>query len=155
LTVVRRTLAGYAERGVFRAYGDVRSEGGRNYFSFRWHTEVPFELVFDPARRELIFRDLLPGISARSAMYADLKTFLRTRSSRAVPAHRRIDPRKAGLKPRQRAGTVSLIMSLRDEHLEYGVRKAVNVIHELFVEFLRHPMYHGYMVKHFGLDPDV
>jgi hypothetical protein len=46
-------------------------------------------------------------------------------------------------------------MSLRDEHLEYGVRKAVNVIHELFVEFLRHPMYHGYMVKHFGLDPDV
>lgn len=155
VAVVRQTLAGYAERGIFRAYGDVRSDRGRSYFSFRWHTEVPFDLVFDPARRELIFRNLLPEVGARSAMYADLKTFLRARSSPAVPAHRRIDPRKAGVKPRQRAGSVSLVMSLRDGHLEYGVRKAVNVIHELFVEFLRHPLYHEYMVKHFGLDPDV
>lgn len=153
--VVRRTLAAYAERGIFRAYGDVRSSGGRSYFSFRWHTEVPFDLVFNAARRELIFRDLLPGIDARSAMYAELKKFIRARSSRALPAHRRLDPRKAVLKPTQRAGTVSLVISLRDDHLEYGVRKAVNVIHELFVEFLRNPLYYEYMVKHFGLDPDA
>jgi hypothetical protein len=153
--VVHETLTAYARRGIFRAYGNATSEHGRSRFSFRWHTDVPMNLVYDPARGELTFRELLPSVGSRSRMYRELKQFLESCTSPALPPHRRIDARKVGVKLRQRAGTVSLIVSLNPSHPEYGVRKAVNLIHELFVDFLRRPMYFHYMVEHFNLDPDA
>jgi hypothetical protein len=69
--------------------------------------------------------------------------------------HRRIDSRKARVTVTNRRGTVSLAISLKPAHLEYGVRRAVNLVHELFVEFLRDPLYFSYMVEHFQLDPDL
>ena len=153
--VVGRTLATYAARGVFRAYGDQPSGGGKSRFSFRWHADATFHLVYDPSRRELVFSDLLPSVASRSAMYRELRAFIDARSSPAVPEHRRIDRRKARVAVINRRGMVSLVVSLEAPHLEYGVRKAVNLIHELFVEFLRSPLYFPYMVEHFQLDPDL
>jgi hypothetical protein len=153
--LVQETLASYARRGVFRAYGDQPSRNGQSRFSFRWHADATFQIVHDPRRGELIFRDVLPGIPARSRMYRELKTFVEGRSSRALPEHRRLDPRKARVTVTNRRGVVSLIVSLKAAHLEYGVRRAVNLIHELFVEFLRNPLYFSYMVEHFQLDPDL
>ena len=72
-----------------------------------------------------------------------------------MPAHRRIDPRRATVTLKQRSQTVSVVVSLKESHLEYGVRKAVNLIHELFVVFLRDPLYFPYMVEHFDLDPEM
>ena len=112
-------------------------------------------VLYDPAHQKLTFSELLPGIERHSDMHRELKQFLHTRSSRAVPAHRRIDPRKANVTLGYDAGKISLIVSLNPSHLEYGVRKAVNLIHELFVTFLRRPMYFDYMVEHFHLDPDA
>jgi hypothetical protein len=153
--VVRETLASYAKRGVFRAYGDQPSGNGQNRFSFRWHADATFQIVHDTRRGELIFRNVLPAVPGRSRMYRELKAFVEERTSPALPEHRRIDPRKARVTMANRRGMVSLAVSLRDSHLEYGVRKAVNLIHELFVEFLRDPLYFSYMVEHFQLDPDL
>ena len=153
--VVRRTLASYATRGIFRAYGDQPSERGQSRFSFRWHADATFHLVYNPARRELIFRDLLPAIPSRARMYRELRAFVDASASPTLPEHRRIDPRKTRVAVTNRNGMVSLVVSLKDSHLEYGVRKAVNLIHELFVGFLRNPLYFSYMVEHFQLDPDV
>ena len=153
-TVVRQILAGYAERGIFRAYGDRQADGGRSHYSFRWHTDVPLNVTYDPAKRALTFRNLLPAVGSRSGMYRDLKQFLEVRTSRAVPEHRRIDSRKVSATVTNRAGAVSLVVSLKDAHLEYGVRKAVNLVHELFVHFLRQPVYFDYMVEHFDVNPD-
>ena len=153
--IVRETLAAYAQRGIFRAYGEGPSPGGRRVFSFRWHTDVPFHVVYDAPRHQLIFCDLLPGIDGRSHMYRHLKEFLHSRTSAAMPAHRRIDPRRATVTLKHRAHTVSVVVSLKASHLEYGVRKAVNLIHELFVVFLRDPLYFPYMVEHFDLDPEM
>jgi len=153
--VVRRTLASYATRGIFRAYGDHSSEGGQSRFSFRWHADATFHVVYHPRRRELVFSDLLPGIPSRTRMYRELKAFVEACTAPALPEHRRIDPRKMGLAVINRNQMVSLVVSLKDSHLEYGVRKAVNLIHELFVGFLRNPLYFSYMVEHFQVDPDV
>jgi hypothetical protein len=153
-TIVRETLAGYAQRGIFRAYGDRPASREQIQFSFRWHTEVPINVVYRAGTRELAFRDLLPDVGGNSAMYRHLKQFLRERTSQDLPPHRRIDPRKVALRLTQRAGKVSLIVSLESD-VEYGVRKAVNLIHELFVNFLRDPLYFSYMVQHFGLNPDM
>lgn len=154
-TVVRETLASYATRGVFRGYGDHPSDEGLTRFAFRWHADAAFNLVYDPARRELRFPDLLPAIDSRSSMYRGLKAFVQARTSAALPEHRRIDPTKTRVAVTNRKGSVSLAVSLKDAHLEYGVRKAVNLVHELFVVFLRDPLYFSYMVEHFQLDPDL
>jgi hypothetical protein len=148
-------MAAYAERGIFRAYGDRPSEDGRYCFSFRWHTDVPLNVVYDPARRELSFCEILPAVGGDAEMYRDLKQFVRARFSRAVPEHRRIDVRKTTATLKQRGGAVSLIVVLKDAHLEYGVRKAVNLVHELFACCLRQPLYFQYMVEHFDMNPDV
>jgi hypothetical protein len=153
--VVQQTLASYAKRGVFRAYGDQPSANGQSRFSFRWHADATFQIVHDIRREELIFRDVLPAVPGRSRMYRELKAFVAGRTSPALPEHRRIDPRKARVIVTNRRGTVSLAISLKNAHLEYGVRRAVNLIHELFVEFLRDPLYFSYMVEHFQLDPDL
>jgi hypothetical protein len=153
--VVRRTLASYATRGVFRAYGDQSSEGGQSRFSFRWHADAIFHLVYHARRRELVFSNLLPEIPSRTSMYRELRAFVEASTSRALPEHRRIDPRKVGVTVTNRNRTVSLVVMLKDSHVEYGVRKAVNLIHELFVGFLRNPLYFPYMVEHFQRDPDV
>ena len=154
-TIVRETLAGYAQRGIFRAYGDRPAPREQIQVSFRWHTEVPINVVYHAGTRELTFRDLLPDVGGHSAMYRHLKQFLRERTSQDLPPHRRIDPRKVAVRLRPRAGKVSLIVSLEESDVEYGVRKAVNLIHELFVSFLRDPLYFSYMVQHFGLNPDM
>jgi len=153
--IVRRTLAAYAERGIFRAFSDRERDRGQRQFAFRWHTNVTLNVVYDPFRRELTFRDLLPGVIAGSGMLPELRRFLRARTSRTLPEHRRVDPEKATFTLKNRRGTVSLVASLTDAHLEYGVRKTVNLIHELFVDFLRHPLYFPYMVEHFEVDPDT
>ena len=88
-------------------------------------------------------------------MYRELKAFVETRTSPARAEHRRIDPRKVRVAVTNHNGMVSLVVSLKDAHLEYGVRRAVNLIHEVFVEFLRNPLYFTYMVEHFQLDPDM
>jgi hypothetical protein len=66
-----------------------------------------------------------------------------------------MDARRATAKLKQDGGAVSVVFKFNDAHLEYGVRKAVNLIHELFVDFLRQPIYFHYMVEHFDLNPDM
>jgi hypothetical protein len=153
--VVRRTLASYAKRGIFRAWGDRPSDRERSRFSFRWHADATFHIVYDPSRRELTFCDLLPDVGSHSLMYRELKQFLHSRTSLTLPEHRRVDPRKVGVTLKSRKRMMSLVVSLKDPHLEYGVRKAVNLVHELFVDFLRHPLYFPYMVEHFNVDPEL
>jgi hypothetical protein len=153
--LVRQTLESYATRGIFRAYGAQLSAREGSRFSFQWHANATFTLVYAPSRRELTFRDLLPGVEGRSRMYRDLRAFVTSRTAPTLPEHRRIDPRKARVAVRNRHGRVSLVVSLRGPHLEYGVRKAVNLVHEVFVDFLRNPLYFTYMVEHFQLDPDL
>jgi hypothetical protein len=153
--VVTETLAAYAERGIFRAFGDRPSRNGRFQYSFRWHTEIPLNVTYDPLRRELVFCDILPAVGSRSAMSRDLHAFVEGSSSPALPAHRRIDRRRMRAALAHRGRSVSLVVVLEHAHLEYGVRRAVNLVHELFVQFLRQPMYFQYMVDHFGADPDM
>ena len=64
-------------------------------------------------------------------------------------------PRKAMVTVRNRKRMVSLVVTLQNAHVEYGVRKAVNLVHELFVDFLRYPLYFPYLVEHCNLNPDL
>ena len=129
LRVVRESLQTYADRGVFRGFSEVKS--GR--FSFVWLSRRQMELSVDPAKHVLRFRQLLPGVPADSAMYAELKGFIRGRHDDALPDHRRIDRRRAEVSCSNRGGVVSVSLRVKSHEYAYGVNRLVNLVHELFL----------------------
>ena len=153
--VVRQGLQRYATRGTFRSFAEALPRGRSIVFRFTWFRDVPFTVTFTPGSRRLVFQNLLPGVAPRSAMDRDLRQFLRERHSRALPEHRRIDPRKVEVQVTNRAGAISLICRFKGDHADYAVGKAVNVVHEIFAEFLSDGRYAQYQVDHLRLNPEM
>jgi hypothetical protein len=145
LNTVRKRLQDYADRGVFRGFNEVRE--GR--FRFVWLVRHQMELSVDTGKHVLRFKRLLPGVPASSAMYEDLKSFIRERHDRNLPAHRRIDPKRADVSCVNRGGFVSLSLKVKNNQYAYGVNRIVNLVHELFL-YLRdtHP---EYLMEHFDV----
>ena len=155
LQTVRRALQGYAARGSFTSFSEVSTRGARAEFHFRWFRDVKFRVVFDAARRTLTFLDVLPGVPARSDMDRDLRRFIRGRSAPSVVSHRRFDGRRVRVTCTNRGGSISLVFYLTPRHVELGVRKAVNLVHEIMMDFLNDGRFVQYQVDHFRLDPEV
>jgi len=155
-TVARVTsiLEGYAAKGVFRGFSAQPASRGTARYRMVWHYDRQFELTLDVASRTLRFADLLPGIPANSAMYKELKAFLKERQSPDRVEHRRVDPQKARIRVTNRGGRVSLVFSLLDSDFEYASRKIIHLVHEIFLVFLIDGNYFDYLVEHLGLDPD-
>jgi hypothetical protein len=138
LSAVRYSLQGYADRGVFRGFSEVK----KSEFKFVWMTQKPIELSVDARNHVLRFKQLLPDIPASSTLYQELKSFIRERHQEGLPEHRRIDPERAGVSCSNRRGVVSVSLKVQSHHYSYGVNRIVNLVHELFV-YLRdaHPQY--------------
>lgn len=146
LAAVRGRLQAYADRGVFRGYTERPARTGRHYFRFLWLARDPFALTYEPASGTLTFTNVLPHVPVRSALYADLARFVEGRSSRRLPAHRRIDPRRARPGCSGRRGTMLIHVAARPGHHGYGVTKAVNLVHEIFLRL--HACFPEYLWEH-------
>jgi hypothetical protein len=97
---------------------------------------------------------VLPEVPARSAMYRELKEFVESRQAANLPAHRRIDRKKARVIPANRGGNVGLTLTLKGADYEYATRKLIHLVHEIYLVFLYDGAYYDYMVEVFNLDPD-
>ena len=138
-------LRSRADRGVFRSFASARVRGKLDC-TMVWLREQPTRLVFDPRRGTLEFRDLLPNLDLDSTLYKDLRSFLRGRASADLPPHRRFDPQRIKVRSRNRQGTVSVAVESLDGDWDYAVSKALKLVNELFLGFLRGP-YYSYMVE--------
>lgn len=145
LETVRESLRSYADRGIFKGY----SEGAGGRFRFTWLTGHEMELVVDTTRNVLRFRSVLPGIPARSPLYADLKRFVGHRKDPLIPEHRRIDPSRAETTLHNRLGNVSISMSVRKKQYAYGVNRLINLVHEIFVHLRQ--SYPDYLMENFDV----
>lgn len=153
--IVKETLAGYAARGVFRSYSEIPSRGPEAEFRFRWFRDAVFRIQFDARSRTLTFPALFPEMVPRSAMDRDSRTFVRERSAPTLPAHRRIDPRRLGVTCVNRRGAMSLVVKIKGRDVEYGVRKAVHLVQDIFMDFLNDSRFAPYLVENFNLDPEL
>ncbi|MBI2825528.1 MAG: hypothetical protein HYX69_12665 [Planctomycetia bacterium] len=154
ILLVGETLAGYAKRGVFRGFSEGAVRGGKATFRIVWHRERVFEVTVDAKKRELRFPEVLTGVAAGSTMYRELRQFVSERQSDELPAHRRIDSRRARIRVSNRGGNVAIALSGLDDDYAYLVRKLVHLVHEIFMVFLIEGSYLEYMVEAFDLDPD-
>jgi hypothetical protein len=152
---VRATLESYAARGVFKSFSQVSRQGSRAEFRFLWFRDVVFTVRFDARRRTLTFSDLLPNAPRGSDIDRELRQFIRGKSSKAIPGHRRIDPQRLDVTCVNRAGRVSVFFRIRTKNLDYAVRKSVHLIHDVLMDFLNDGRFTSHLVTHFNLDPEL
>lgn len=145
MKIVRDSLQAYADRGVFRGF----SESKAGQFEFTWLLQRQMNLVLDPVKGVLRFKQLLPGVPAKSPLYAELKSFVDYRHDRELPEHRRIDRKRAEVSCSNRGGVVSISLKVKKNQYAYGVNRLVNLVHELFVHLRElHP---EYLVENFDV----
>lgn len=152
---MRRALGSYAERGVFRSFSEIAAPAPHARFRFLWFRDVAFIVDYNPRTRTMVFVDLLPAVPPKSDMDRDLRLFIRGRSDKALPEHRRVDPRKVTVVCKNRGGRVSVSMTFGARHVEYGVKKAINLVHEILMDFLNDDRFTRYQVEHFNLNPEL
>jgi hypothetical protein len=145
---VARALQRYADRGVFRGFSSRRGRRGLE-FRFTWLMRQPMTLVYDPRAASLTFPNLLPRVGSTALLRRDLYELIDALRTRAVPAHKRIDGRRARISRSARGGNFSLTLVVRGRHHEYAVRKGLNLVNDLFV--LLHSSYPDYLAEQFGL----
>ena len=145
LDVVRAALQAYADRGVFRGFSEIKN----GHFKFVWLLHHQMELSVDTTKGALRFKQLLPKVSAKSDLYADLKSFIQERHDHELPEHRRIDRKRAEASCTNRGGFVSISLKVKNNQYAYGVNRIVNLAHELFLHLReRHP---DYLVENFDV----
>ncbi len=145
-------LQGYADRGVFRGFSPGPARAGRAAYRIVWHRDRTFDFVLDTRSHTLHCPLVLPQVERASVPYRELEAFLESRRDAALPEHRRIDPARARVACALRGRGVSLSVTILDGDYEYGIRKFVHLLHEIFVAFLTE--YFDYQVEAFNLDPD-
>lgn len=101
-------------------------------------------------RGVLTFPALLP--QASPAIVKEMKSIVAARSTRAVPDHKRMDARRAKLVCTVRNGDFSVSVDIRGRNQEYGVRKTLNLVNEMFVAL--HEGHPEYLVHHFGISQE-
>jgi hypothetical protein len=150
LSPVTEALQAYADRGVFRGFRAAPAARGRIEFEFTWLTRRPIHAVFDTRIRSLGFPQLLPSLGNAAAV--DVAEVVRARAGRGVPAHKRIDARRARLSGAKRLGAYSISIGIRGANHDYAVRTALSVINDIFVTLQeRHP---EYLIEHFGMSAE-
>jgi hypothetical protein len=145
--LIGRVLERYAERGVLRGYSPGPPTRGKASFKLLWHRGRAFELVLDKRHSTMCLSVVLPAVSPKSKMDRDLKEFVASRHSEDLPEHRRINPQKAQVRCINRGGNFSLAMVVEDGDYEYGTRKLIHLVHEIYLGFLSDGPYFDYMVE--------
>ena len=146
---VTAALRHYADRGVFRGFRAVDAPRRRIDYQFQWLTRQPMRASIDRRRGVLSFPALLPEAARSPGLVAELKSMVAHRSTRSVPAHKRIDARRARVSLTVRSGALSLSVQIRGMNHEYAVKHVLNLINEMFVAL--HQGYPEYLVEHFGI----
>jgi hypothetical protein len=146
---VTTALQTYADRGVFRGFRATPLRRGRVEYQFLWQLRRSTRAVLDVRRGRLTFPGLFPGVEARSALVSALDALVASRTSSRLPAHKRVDARRARVSATLRRGEWSLLIDIRGRNAEYAVQRALNLINELFVAL--HESYPDYLIERFGL----
>ncbi len=134
---------------MFRGLSEARGPGGRVEYHFTWLTSRVIRLRFDPRHNTVSFHDLLPSVDRTLPLIKDVAGLIGGRTSAALPAHKRLDGRRASVRGRLRGGAFSLTLAIRPGQHEYATRYALNLINDLFV--LLGERYPDYLVEYFGV----
>ncbi len=150
LNVVRKKLLSYADRGVLRNFQEIGTKGSKTVFVFDWLERRKLVFIYDDAKKSIQFKNCMPN--ADDDVAQRVREYLRSRTERSVPAHRRIDPGRATAKFMRRDGHGSLVVEVRHNQLAYAVGRLLNLLNEVFVQL--HGEFFEYMIREFDVSQD-
>lgn len=137
---------------MFRGFSRGETTKTRAAYKLLWHYDRLYDFILDTRRHTLYFPHLLSNVPRD--MYRDLAAYLKSRQADDLPEHRRIDPARMGVRATHRQGSVSITLTCHDADYEHAARKAIHLVHELFLDFLSDGRYYDYKLVEFNLDPD-
>lgn len=147
-------LEEYARRGIFQGFSRRPRARSKAAFQVHWHRSQRFEWIYDATAQRLRVACVLPNVQPNSPMHRAFKAWLKNRQDDSLPDHRRCDRHKMTLKSVNRGGALSVTASLLDGDIDYGVRKMVALINEIYLDFLSSGLYFEWMLETFDIDPD-
>lgn len=149
---VKSELQAYADRGVFQNFGiNESATANKVEFRFNWLTQTPFQLHLNTGKSQLEIRDVLPAVPFRSEMDKAFRQFIIDRCDKSLPAHRRLDGDKFAFSCRNRQEKLSVFIDFEREEAGAAVKTAMNLLHEIFNNFLQEGPYQNYMVEVFNV----
>lgn len=151
---VTKQLRSYADRGVFRNFHVESTVKGRVEYRFKWLNERPLNLICDANKTQIKLVNLLPAIPYPSAMDRAIRQFISNRGEPGVPVHRRLDNARFPVRLVNRQENVSLTLEFSADDATEAARCCVNLVHEIFNNFLLDGPYQNYMIEQFGLSEE-
>ena len=151
--VVRLVLDHYANRGLLRNVRTTPTVGVTTLFQFTWHYNRTFDLLVDCAASRMEFTGAFPNVSPLSAISLGLSQYIEAMMSENVPIHRRIDRRKTVVSRAHSGTDVSIVASIADGDFDYAARRLIQVVNEIYVDFLPNSSHYEYQVESLGLNP--
>ncbi|WP_426956292.1 hypothetical protein [Muricoccus radiodurans] len=135
--VLSAVLRAYADRGVLKELNLAGHEAG-----FRLPGAGQVKLSYDADKRVIALQGLLPDIAADDTLMRDVTALVSGCGRADALPHRRMDPEQGKLALRRvRKGGV-LALSLGTADGEWGIRRMMNLAHEVRVlVYERHPYY--------------
>ena len=151
LEVFRSELQTYADRGIFQNFSCINVGDKFCEFKFHWMTNNPFILRLNVVKHELELRGVLPSVPYRSDMDNAFRRFLVSRCAEDIPTHRRLDGKRLSIKAKNKNSDVSVSIGFSEAASRLAVKTSVNLLHEIFNNFLVEGPYQNYMVEMFNL----
>ena len=151
LEVFRSELQTYADRGIFQNFSFINVGDKFSEFKFHWMTEKPFLLRLNVVKHELELRRILPSVPYRSDMDNAFRRFLLERCAEEIPVHRLLDGTRLSIKAKNKNRDVSVLIGFSESDSRLAVKTSINLLHEIFNNFLVEGPYQNYMVEMFNL----
>jgi hypothetical protein len=153
-TSVSSLIEDYVARGVFRAAALPSSKAGRELYRIVWFRDQCMDLEVHTPRARASLRGVLPAIEPRSKLDRALRIWLRSREAPQLPAHRRLDRARFQVRLRNAGGNVQLSVVSKSSDPTLALRKLLNLVNELYFDFLAAPERYDWIAEAFELDPD-
>ena len=147
---VRSELQNYASRGIFQNFCVSNPNASNLNFKFNWLAKNPVSLLLNTQKCQIKLQDVLPAVHFRSDMDKAFREFLGSRSALSVPSHRRLDEDRFAVQVENRRQNLSVIVNFAEEDAGEAARVSINLLHEIFNNFLIEGPYQNYMVEVFN-----
>ena len=149
--VFKSELQTYADRGIFQNLSCNNIENKVSEFKLHWMTDKQFTLRLNVVKHQLELRNILPSVPYRSDMDNAFREFLLSRCAEEIPVHRRLDGKRLTIKAKNKNGDVSVLIGFSEFDSRLAVKTSINLLHEIFNNFLVEGPYQNYMVEVFNL----
>ncbi|MEK7346446.1 MAG: hypothetical protein AAB176_12215 [Pseudomonadota bacterium] len=151
---VRELIEDHAARGVFRFSPQPSDKIGSERYRIVWFRGQTMQLDVDSRHGRATLCGFLPPVSPRTKLDRELRAWLKSHESHERPAHRRRDPTQFKTVLRNADSVMRVSITSTEGNPVQATRKLLQLVNELYLEFLADASRYNWIVETFDLDPD-